>query len=113
MILLKICLMKKTAKEKPRLFLHRRGLARHRGELPVLAEQVLHEGAESTHHAVAFTRVLDSHDALMQNVAWTQVEFTAGLVAEVHKCLAGEFAALDGGSVETVLVQSLVVILCL
>ena len=31
----------------------------------------------------------------------------------VNECLAGEFAALDGGAVEPVLVQPLVVILCL
>lgn len=96
-----------------KLFLDCRRLSCHRGELPVLAEQVLHEGPESTEYAIAFARVLDGHDALTQNVAWTQVEFTASLVAEVHKRLAGEFSALDRGAVETVLVEPLVIIFCL
>ena len=79
----------------------------------MLAEQVLHECAESTHYAVTFARILDGHDALTQDVARAQVELAAGLVAEVDQSLASEFAALDGGAVETVLVQPLVVILCL
>ena len=79
----------------------------------MLAEQVLHERPESTEDAVAFTRVLDGHDALTDDVARAQVEFAASLVAEVHECLAGEFSALDCGAVEPVLVEPLVVILCL
>ncbi len=55
----------------------------------MLSEQVLHERAESTENAVTFARVLDGHDALTEDVARTQVEFTAGLVAEVHESLAG------------------------
>ncbi len=77
----------------------------------MLAEQVLHEGAEAAHDAVAFPWVLDSHDALMQNVAWTQVEFTAGLVAEVNEGVTGGFAALDGRAVGAVLTGPLGVIL--
>ena len=79
----------------------------------MLPKQVLHEGTESTEYAVAFARVLDGHDALTKNVARTQVEFTACLVAEVHKRLAGELATLDGCAVETVLVEPLVIIFCL
>lgn len=79
----------------------------------MLAEQVLHKSPESAEHAVAFAWVLDGHDSLTQDVAWTQVELAASLVAEVHKRLAGEFAALDGCAVEPVLVEPLVVILCL
>ncbi len=60
----------------------------------MLAEQVLHERAESTENAVTLTRVLDRHDALTDNVAWTQVEFTAGLVAE-GAIVSYEHAASD------------------
>lgn len=77
----------------------------------MLPKQVLHEGPESAEYAVAFPGVLDSHDALAQNVARAQVELAAGLVAEVDERLAGEFAPLDGGAVETVLVQPLAVVL--
>ena len=90
-----------------------RSLARYRSELPVFAEQVLHKGAETAEYAVTFARVLDGHDSLAQDVAGAQVEFATSLVTEVHKCLAGEFATLDGGAVEAVLVEPLVVILCL
>lgn len=79
----------------------------------MLPKQVLHERSESTHHAVAFARVLDGHDSLAEYVARAQVKLAAGLVAEVNECLAGEFATLDGGAVEPVLVEPLVVILCL
>ena len=79
----------------------------------MFTEEVLHEGAESTHHAVALAWVLDGHDTLAQDIARTQVEFAACLVAEVHEGLAGELAALDGCAVEPVLVKPLVVILCL
>ena len=73
----------------------------------MLAEQVLHERAESTENAVTFTRILDGHDALMEDVARAQVEFAACLVAEINEILAGEFAALDRGAVESVLVEPL------
>jgi hypothetical protein len=104
---------KKVGLPADSLLLYRRGLACHGSELPVLPKQVLHERSESTHNAVTFARVLEGHDSLTQNVARTQVELAAGLVAEVDECLAGEFAALDGRAVEPVLVEPLVVILCL
>ena len=77
----------------------------------MLAEQVLHERAESTENAVTFARVLDGHDALTEDVARAQVEFAACLVAEINESLAGELTALDCGAVETVLVEPLAVIL--
>ena len=76
----------------------------------MLAEQVFYQSLESAEHAVAFTGILDGHDSLVENVAGPQVEFPAGLVAKVHQHLAGQFASLDGGAVESVFVQPLSVI---
>ena len=42
---------------------------------------MLHERPESAEDAVAFTRVLDGHDALADDVARAQVELAASLVA--------------------------------
>lgn len=50
----------------------------------MLAEQVLDQGAEAAEHAIAFAGVLQRHNSLMPDVAGTQVELAAGLVAEVH-----------------------------
>ena len=56
----------------------------------MLAEQVLDERIESAENSVAFTRILDRHNALTDDVTRTQIEFAASLVAEVHKILTGK-----------------------
>ena len=74
------------------------------------AEQVLDERVESAENSVAFSRILDRHNALADDVTRTQIEFAASLVAEVHKILTGKIFAVDRGAVESVLVEPLVVI---
>ena len=70
----------------------------------MLAEQMLDQRIEAAENAVAFSWILDRHNALANDVTWTQVEFSAGFVAEVHQVLARQIFAVDCGAVEAVLV---------
>ena len=55
----------------------------------MLAEQVFDQGSKATDHTVTLVRIHKSHDALLKDVAWTQIEFAASSVAKINQVLAG------------------------